>query len=71
MDGLGPYGNGKNGLGLGKNATGLLLGGIFVAVYFGSKYGTEKWVMKRQDLSGEAPKMFRDINIKADDDGGD
>ena len=68
MDGLGPYGNGKNALGLGKNVTGLLLGGLFFAVYVGSSWGTKKWVMSKQELAGEKPRYFRDVVVTSTDD---
>jgi len=58
---VGPYGNGKNYLGLGPNATGFLLGGIFFGVYFGSSYLTRKWVMQQRDEPEPPPKYFRDM----------
>ena len=55
-----PPATGKNALGLGVNATGLLLGTIFFGVYFGSSYLTRKWVMQESGLP-EPPKYFRDM----------
>ena len=52
---------GKNALGLGTNATGLLLGAIFFGVYFGSSYLTRKWVMQETDIPEPPPKYFRDM----------
>ena len=51
----------KNALGLGKNATGLLLGGVFFGVYFGSSYLTRKWVMQQTDVPEPPPRYYRDL----------
>jgi hypothetical protein len=58
---------GKNGLGLGPNATGLALGVIFFGVYYGSAYLTKKWIMKSVD-DPVPPKYFREIQLKTSDD---
>lgn len=52
---------GKNALGLGANATGFLLGGVFFGVYFGSTYLTRKWIMQQSDVVDPPPKYFRDL----------
>jgi hypothetical protein len=58
----------KNGLGLGKNATGMLLGAIFFGVYFGSSYLTRKWVMQQTDTPEPPPKNYRDLrSLTADE----
>ena len=51
----------KNALGLGKNATGMLLGAVFFGVYFGSSYLTRKWVMQQSDVPEPPPRYFRDM----------
>ena len=52
----------KNYLGWGPNVTGLVLGGIFFGVYFGSGHLTRKYIMTTTD-NPEPPRMFRDIRI--------
>lgn len=54
---------GKNKLGLGPNATGLLLGFIFFGAYFGSSWYTKRWIMANADGPLEPPKNFKDIRI--------
>jgi len=53
---------GKNGLGLGPNATGIALFGVFLGVYYTSSYLTKSWVM-RQNAETEKPVYFRDLNV--------
>ena len=62
-------GNGKNALGLGANATGMLLGAVFFGVYFGSSYLTRKWVMQQSDMPEPPPKYFRDMKQLGQGDG--
>ena len=52
----------KNALGLGPNVTGLILGGIFFGVYFGSGFVTRRYVMGQTE-DPQPPKYFRDIRI--------
>ena len=58
---------GKNGLGLGPNATGLALGVLFFGVYYGSSYLTKVFIMGKID-NPEPPKYFRDIKVTSNDD---
>ena len=58
---------GKNGLGLGPNATGLALGVLFFGVYYGSAYLTKTWIMANTE-NPNPPKYFRDIQLKSNDD---
>ena len=51
----------KNALGLGTNATGMLLGAIFFGVYMGSSYLTRKWVMQQSDVPVAPPRSFREM----------
>ena len=52
----------RNALGLGPNVTGLILGGIFFGVYFGSGFMTRRYIMQTTD-EPNPPKFFRDIKI--------
>lgn len=54
---------GKNSLGLGPNVTGLLLGGLFFGVYFGSSWYTKQWIIQNNDGELQPPKNFKDIRI--------
>jgi hypothetical protein len=54
---------GKNSLGLGPNVTGLLLGGLFFGVYFGSSWFTRRWIINNSDNELQPPKNFKDIRI--------
>ena len=56
------YAGGKNMFGLGINATGLLLGGLFFGVYFGSGALTRRFVMQKADQP-ERAQYFRDIKM--------
>jgi hypothetical protein len=53
----------RNALGLGPNVTGLLLGGVFFGVYFGSSYLTRRYIMNTAVEEPQPPKYFRDIRI--------
>ena len=52
----------KNVLGLGPNVTGLLLGGLFFGVYFGSSYLTRRRIMQISD-DPQPAKYFRDLTV--------
>ena len=53
---------------IGNNLGGLMLGGIFIGVYFGSSYLTKIWVMQDSEQQPVAPQYFRDIKVVTDDD---
>ena len=53
----------RNALGLGPNVTGLILGGIFFGVYFGSSFLTKRWIMANSEGELERAKYFREMKI--------
>jgi len=56
----------KNALGLGPNATGLILGAVLVGTYYGSAFLTKRLVMQKKDEPAEKPQFFRDIALSRD-----